>query len=78
MYLYRAVDKAGQTVDFFLSRKRDVTAAKSLLRSALKNTRVPTKITLDGFQEGLTLESHHACRFADRVRRLQSVLFWLE
>lgn len=40
MYLYLAVDKAGQTVDFFPSRNRDVTAAKSFLRSAMKNTRV--------------------------------------
>jgi len=46
-YLYRAVDKAGNTVDFFLSRKRDVDAAKGFLRSAMKNTRKPTKITLD-------------------------------
>src|SRR5580704_9980001 len=36
MYLYRAVDKAGQTVDFFLSRQRDVNAAKAFLRKALK------------------------------------------
>jgi len=28
VYLYRAVDKAGQSVDFFLSRNHDVTAAK--------------------------------------------------
>src|SRR6202040_1873495 len=35
-YLYRAVDKAGQTVDCFLSRNRDVNAAKSFPRSAVK------------------------------------------
>ena len=48
-YLYRAVDKTGQTVDFYLSRKRDVNAAKAFLRKAMKNQRVPTKITLDAY-----------------------------
>jgi transposase-like protein len=45
------VDKAGQTVDFFLSRNRDVNAAKTFLRNAIKNRRTPTKITLDAFHE---------------------------
>jgi transposase-like protein len=49
MYLYRAVDKAGKTVDFHLSRKRDVNAAKAFLRKAMRGQRVPTKITLDGY-----------------------------
>jgi transposase-like protein len=49
VYLYRAVDKAGQTVDFFLSRNRDVYAAKSFLRSAMRSARVPAKITLDAY-----------------------------
>ena len=49
MYLYRAVDKAGKTVDFYLSRKRDVNAAKAFLRKAMQRERVPTKITLDAY-----------------------------
>jgi transposase-like protein len=48
-YLYRAVDKQGQTVDFYLSRKRDANAAKVFLRKAMKNQRVPIKITLDAY-----------------------------
>src|ERR1700676_5393572 len=48
-YLYRAVDKAGKTVDFYLSRKRDVNAAKTFLRKAMKGQRVPTQITLDAY-----------------------------
>ena len=51
------MDKAGQTVDFFLSRNRDGNAAKGLLRSAMKNTRQPTKITLDAYAA-----SHRAVR----------------
>jgi len=39
MYLYRAVDKAGETVDIFLSRHRDVNAAKAFLHKAMKGRR---------------------------------------
>ena len=46
MYLYRAVDKAGKTVDFYLSRRRDVNAAKAFLRKAMKGQRVPAKVTV--------------------------------
>jgi transposase-like protein len=49
MYLYRAVDKGGRTVDFYLSRSRDVNAAKAFLRKAAKGQRTPTKITLDAY-----------------------------
>jgi putative transposase len=49
MYLYRAVDKARKTVDFFLSRKRDVNAAKTFLRKAITGQRIPTNITLDAY-----------------------------
>ena len=49
VYLYRAVDKAGKTVDFFLSRQRDINAAKAFLRKAMNGQRVPTKVTLDAY-----------------------------
>src|SRR6516225_8299140 len=34
-YLYRAVDSAGNTIDFLLSAKRDLTAAKTFLQLAI-------------------------------------------
>jgi transposase-like protein len=43
MYLYRAVDKAGKTVDFYLSRKRNVAAAKAFLRKAMRGQRKITR-----------------------------------
>src|ERR1700719_3421418 len=49
VYLYRAVDKAGKTVEFYLSRTRDVNAAKTFLCRAIKNQRMPTKITLGAY-----------------------------
>ena len=49
LYLYRAVDKSGKTVEFYLSQKRDVNAATAFLRRAMKSQRMPTKITLDAY-----------------------------
>jgi transposase-like protein len=50
VYLYRAVDAAGQTVDFRLSRRRDVVAAKAFFSKAIKRQgSAPRKITLDGY-----------------------------
>jgi len=49
VYWYRAVDQQGFTVDFSLSPKRDVEAAQQFLRKAMKNQRVPTKITVDAY-----------------------------
>ena len=49
-YLYRAVDSAGDTIDFLLSPKRDLTAAMLFLRLALSGTSGvrPRVINVDG------------------------------
>jgi IS6 family transposase len=36
-YLYRAIDKAGNPVDFLLTKKRDFDAAKRFFRKMLKD-----------------------------------------
>ena len=57
-YLYRAVDSTGRTVDFRLSSRRDVGAAKAFFRKAIKSQgSPPTTITLDGYAA-----SHRAMR----------------
>ena len=49
MYLYRAVDSRGQSIDFLLSAKRDAEAAKRFFRKALRqpHTADPRTITVD-------------------------------
>src|ERR1700758_2061873 len=49
IYLYRAVDKASRTVDFLLSRRRDMAAAKRFFSRATKKHGAPRVITLDGY-----------------------------
>jgi putative transposase len=46
-YLYRAVDKAGNTVDFLLTAKRDRKAALRFLSKAAGQHGTPAKITID-------------------------------
>jgi transposase, IS6 family len=48
-YLYRAVDSAGETIEFMLSPKRDLIAAKLFLRLALSSRGPsPRVINVDG------------------------------
>jgi transposase-like protein len=58
VYLYRAVDRDGKTVDFRLSTRRNVAAAKSFFGKAIRGPRsTPRTITLDGYAA-----SHRAVR----------------
>jgi putative transposase len=47
-YLYRAVDKAGQTIDFLLTEQRDERAATRFLTKAIRRHGVSEKVTIDG------------------------------
>jgi len=46
-YLYRAVDKAAQTIDFLLCAHRDYAAARRFFERAIDLHGIPEKITID-------------------------------
>jgi transposase-like protein len=48
-YLYHAVDRQGLTVDFLLSERRDIVAAKRFFARAIEQYGAPETITLDGY-----------------------------
>jgi putative transposase len=47
-YLYRAVDKTGQTIAFLLTVQRDEHTARRFLTKAIRRHGVPETITIDG------------------------------
>ena len=66
MYLYRAVDSKGDTVEFWFSEKRNLAAAKRFLRKALKRHRRPERVVIDGSQTDR--EAILACDTIDRLQ----------
>ncbi len=71
MYLYRAIDSNGDTVEFWFSERRNLAAAKRFLNRALKRHGWPERIVIDGSQTNR--EAILACdtesRLRDRSRR---------
>ncbi len=67
VYLYRAVDQHGNTVDFLLSTKRDRAAATRFLRNAIVTWRRPTKLTVDKYQANhLAIQERKATQYFKR------------
>ena len=47
VYLYRAVDSLGNTIEFLLRKHRDAAAAKAFFRKAFKHNDRPDRVTID-------------------------------
>jgi putative transposase len=57
-YLYRAVDKAGNTIDFLFRAKRDKVAARRFIDKAIGQNGSPETVTID--KSGSNLAALHA------------------
>jgi putative transposase len=64
--VYRAIDRNDDTVEFWFSERRNLTAAKRFLRKALKRHGQPTRIVIDGSHTNR--EAILACGMTDRLR----------
>ncbi|MBM1174256.1 IS6 family transposase [Microvirga arabica] len=66
MYLYRAIDSNGDTVEFWFSERRNLAAAKRFMRKALKRHGRPERVVIDGSQS-----NREAILSCDAESRLQ-------
>jgi transposase-like protein len=70
VYLYRAVDSHGDTLDFMLSERRDEEAATAFFKQAINNNGFPDKVVMD--KSGANYAGHMCC-FNSRNRCLSGV-----
>ena len=74
-YLYRAVDSAGETIEFMLSPKRDLIAAKLFLRLALSGGAArPRVVNVDGHPAYANSRTGCTARSTLRSGYLQQIL----
>jgi len=67
-YLYRAVDKAGKTIDFLFRAKRDKVAARRFFEKSIAQNGAPETVTID--KSGSNLAALHAVN-AERETPIQ-------
>jgi putative transposase len=74
-YLYRAVDKAGHTIDFLLAEQRDERAAVQFLTKAIRCHQVPETITIDGSRANAAAIAAYNAQYdtAIEVRQVRSL-----
>ena len=77
-YLYRAVDKSGQTIDFLLTEYRDTEAALRFLTQAIRRHGVPEKITIDGSEtnEAAIKRYNEAMALRSKSARSSTSITW--
>ena len=63
VYLYRAIDKQGRTVDFYLSSRRNAKSAKRFLGKALRG--------LNEWEKPLTINTDKAPAYGEAIRQLK-------
>ena len=77
-YLYRAVDKYGETVDFLLTKRRMKGSAQKFLNKAIRNNGIPRVINIDksgANKEGIrtynkrnyTRTQHRQCKYLNNI-----------
>lgn len=66
MYLYRAIDKSGATVEFLFSKIRNLKDAKRFFRRAYARHGLPVQVTIDGSQTNL--EAARRCHAEVRMQ----------
>jgi putative transposase len=78
-YLYRAVDKAGQTIDFLLTEERNERAARRFLTKAIGRHGVPERVTIDGSEANAAAvrgynEAHGTTIAVRQVKYLSNII----
>jgi putative transposase len=74
VYLYRAVDSHGDTLDFMLSERRDEEAATAFFKQAINNNGKENRIKNNVFGKVYTFKADHDLIFYENWKRRANYL----